>query len=77
MIKRIRNFLLEDEFKIIILKNKINICNYESIEYVDNDQIIIKNINELLLIKGKNLVITKLLNDEILITGMIKNIEMR
>jgi len=77
MIKRIRNFLLEDEFKIIILKNKINICNYESIEYVDNDQIIIKNINELLLIKGKDLVITKLLNDEILITGMIKNIEMR
>ena len=77
MIKRIRNFLLEDEFKIIILKNKINICNYESIEYVDNNQIIIKNINELLLIKGKDLVITKLLNDEILITGMIKNIEMR
>ena len=77
MIKRIRNFLLEDEFKIIILKNKINICNYESIEYVDNDQIIIKNINELLLIKGKDLVITKLLHDEILITGMIKNIEMR
>jgi len=77
MIKRIRNFLLEDEFKIIILKIKINICNYESIEYVDNDQIIIKNINELLLIKGKDLVITKLLNDEILITGMIKNIEMR
>lgn len=77
MIKKIRNFLLEDDFKITILNNKINVCNYESIEYIDNDQVIIKNDKEKLLIKGNNLVITKLLNDEILITGIIKNVEMR
>lgn len=76
-IRKIRDYLLDEEFKINILKNKVNICNYDSIGYFDNDLIIIKYIDGEILVKGNNLVISKLLNNEILISGIIKNIEMR
>lgn len=76
-VKKIRNYLLDEIFNMRILENKIDICNYDSIEYFDNDQIIIKHTDGKIKIKGENLVATKLMNDEILISGDIKNIEMR
>ena len=60
-----------------VLKDKVNICNYDSIGYLDNDLIIIKYSDGEIKIKGDNLVVSKLLNNEILISGVIKNIEMR
>lgn len=75
--KRVRNYLLDEEFNMRVLKNKINIVNYESIGYFDNDQIIINYIDGEIKIKGENLVVSKLLNKEILISGIIKTIEMR
>ena len=75
--KRMRNYLFEEQFNMRVLKNKINICNYDSIGYLDNDQIIIKYIDGEIKIKGENLAVSKLLNKEILIKGVIKNIEMR
>ena len=77
IIKRTRNYLLDETFNMRILKNKINICNYESIGYLDNNLIIIKYTEGEIKIKGENLVVSKLLNDEILISGELKNIEMR
>lgn len=75
--KRIRDYLLDEQFKINIFKNKINICNYDSIGYLDYDLIIINYQEGQILIKGEKLVVSKLLNNEILISGTIKNIEMR
>lgn len=77
LVKKVRDYLLDDEFKMIIIKNKINISNYEKIEYLDNDNIIVKYIDGKISIKGENLIVSKLLNDEILISGNIKTIETR
>lgn len=77
IIKRARNYLLDETFNMRILKNKIDICNYESIGYLDTELIIINYEEGELKIKGEKLVVSKLLNDEILITGEIKTIEMR
>ena len=75
--KRIRNYLLDEEFNMRVLKNKINICNYQSIGYFDNDLIIVNYVGGEIKIKGEDLVVSKLLNNEILISGIIKAIEMR
>ena len=75
--RRVRNYLLDEEFNMRVLKNKINIVNYESIGYFDNDQIIINYIAGEIKIKVENRVVSKLLNKEILISGIIKTIEMR
>lgn len=77
IVKRARNYLLDEMFNMRVLKNKIDVCNYESIGYLDNDLIIINYDSGEIKIKGENLVVSKLLGDEILISGNIKNIEMR
>lgn len=77
LITRARNYLLDETFNIRVLKNKVNICNYETIGYLDDNLIIINYDGGEVKIKGENLVVSKLLNDEILISGKIKNIEMR
>lgn len=77
LVRKVRDYLLDDEFKMILLKNKINISNYEKIEYLDTDKVIIKYENGKVSIKGENITVSKLLNNEILISGSIKEIEMK
>ena len=77
LVRRARNYLLDETFNMRVLRDKIDICNYESIGYLDNDLIIIYYEDGEVKIKGKNLVVSKLLDDEILISGNINNIEMR
>lgn len=74
---KIRNYILEDEFKMIYLNNKLDIVNYISIIHFDSNKIIIEYKDGKLSISGSNLVVSKLLIDEILIEGSIENIEFR
>lgn len=72
-----RSFLLEDNFEIHIYKNKINILNYTSIGHFDSNKIIVYSDSGYITIKGENLVVTKLMKDEVLITGTVAGIELR
>lgn len=74
---RLRTYLMEDEFKVTYFQNKINIVNYESIGHFDSNKIIIRKVGGSIIVNGTNLVVSKLLNDEILINGKISNIEFR
>ena len=75
MLNHLRNYILENEFKITIFTNKIDIVNYLEIDHFDDVKIIVRFTNGLVIIKGEDLTISKLLNDELLIFGHIKNIE--
>lgn len=77
LIESFRSYLLEEEFKINIFNNKINVINYTDIMGFNSNEVIIKHKNGEVIIKGSNLIITKLLIDEVLIVGNIKNIELR
>lgn len=72
----IRNYIYQNEFKITLKNNKIDIENYTDIGLVCLNEIIIYNKKEKIKITGKNLSITKLLNNEILITGKYQNISL-
>lgn len=67
---------MEDEFEMKILDNRINIINYESIGHLDSNKIIIRHTKGRIIINGKNLVVSKLLKDELLIIGNFNNIEL-
>jgi sporulation protein YqfC len=71
----INNFL-EQEFKIIIYKNKINIINYEDISSITEDEIYLNYKEGLIKIKGKMLSINKMIDHEILISGEIKEVKL-
>lgn len=59
------------------LNNKIEISNYEEIDHFDNNKIIIKYSDGMVLIEGKNLIISKLMKDAILIKGNINKVEFK
>ena len=55
----------------------LNFVNYTSIGHFDNNKVIIYYKKGEIIIKGENLTVNKLMNDEILITGKFKSIELR
>ena len=77
VINGIRSYILDDDLRITILNNKINIVNYNDIGHFDSNKIIVKVNNGEVIIKGSDLVVSKLMNSEILITGHFNNIEFR
>lgn len=60
---------------MIIYGNKIDILNYKKIESIKDDEIVITSDDKRIYIKGKNLVIIKLVKDEVLIQGLIDRID--
>ena len=74
---RIRNYLLEEEFTFTVYKNKINLVNYKDIIDFSDTLITIKHDDGYILIKGKKLIVSKLLNQEMLVEGNINLIELR
>lgn len=77
IINGIRSYVTDSDLKITILNNKINILNYKDIGHFDSDRIVVKVGEGEVVVKGKNLVVSKLMNEEILITGEFNNIEFR
>ena len=77
MLKDIRNFIQDNVFKVTVLKGQIDILNYLEIDHFDDSKIIIRYSEGTLVINGNELIITKLLDDEILINGKIKTVEFK
>lgn len=77
MQKSLRNYILENDFKINYINNKVDIVNYESIDHFDDNKIMIRYKEGVVVVKGNNLIISKMLDDEILISGKVKNIELQ
>lgn len=77
LIKDFRSYLLEEELKINIYMNHVNIINYVHIDHFDNNSIIVRHNKGFIHVKGENLVVTKLINTELLIEGKIKSVELK
>lgn len=76
-IMNLKNYILESDFKIVYLPNKLDIVNYKDISHFDNNKIIVNYLDGNVLVSGKNLVVSKLISDELLIEGNIDKIEFR
>lgn len=77
LIDNFREYMINNEFVINIYQDKINIINYTSIGAIEDTKIVVNGSNKNVLISGEKLALKKLLNDEILISGVIKKIELR
>lgn len=73
----IRSFFLDEKFQLIYLPNQIDIINYQEIDSFEEEKIRIRYSDGILILSGKNLSISKLLEDEVLISGDIEKIEFR
>ena len=77
ILKQFRSYILEEEFTFSVYNNKIDVLNYDSIGHFDSNKVIIRYNKGTLVITGDNLVVSKLMSDEVLVLGNIKNIELR
>ena len=70
----LNRYIVDDEFKVIIMDDYINILNYIEILDFSSKEISIKYNGGIMFIKGSELVVAKMLDDELLIRGNIKSI---
>ena len=73
---RISEFINSNKLKINYVNDKLNIVNFNEILLLSDEKIILSKENKIITIKGNNLTLLKLLDNEILIDGCIKIIEM-
>lgn len=71
MIERFNNYLIDKEYKIIIKENQVDIINYNEIIDFTLEKISVRYNKKIIIIEGKNLFITKMVEDEVLIKGNI------
>ena len=76
MIKGIVDYIKDNKLKIKYVDNSVNIANYDNILEINDNIVTIINDKKIVNIRGNNLKLCKLLDNEILITGIIKKIEL-
>lgn len=76
MIEKIVHYVKDNKLKIKYFDNNLNIDNYDKILEVKDDLITFTKDNKIILIRGEKLRLSKLLDDEVLIEGIIKKIEL-
>ena len=74
LISKLDRYLENKNYEIIIKENKINIINFQEIIDFSVNKISLRCENKIINIEGKNLIISKMLDEEILITGIIFNL---
>ena len=76
MLKKIKDYVIDDKLRVNILENKINIVNYIDIVTIETERICVLSRTKKIIIRGNNLTLNKLLENEVLISGDIKSIEL-
>jgi len=71
----ISNYINDKEFRFTVYENKIHIINFNKIITLEDNYISLLSNNKRISIKGSNLVLVKLLDNELLIKGNITSIE--
>lgn len=75
MFNCISNYINDKEFRFTVYDNKIHIINFNKIITLEDNYISILSNSKKINIKGLNLVLVKLLDNELLIKGNITSIE--
>lgn len=75
MLNNLKNYINDKDFRMHIYYKKINIVNYVDILSLESSRISVKSNDGIIVIKGDNLTVSKLLENELLILGNISNIE--
>lgn len=73
----LRDYIVDKAFRFTYTENKLNIINYIEINYMEDSKISLLYSQGIFVVKGENLRIQKLLDNEILVVGKIENIEFK
>ena len=77
MFSKLRNYIKQEETKIYYRKNKLDIIIYKKILIFEDNKILVEIIDDILEIKGANLIIKRFEKEELLVEGSIFSITFR
>lgn len=75
MLNRIKDYINDKEFRMTIFTDRIHIINYLQILFIEDERVAFLTNKGRIIIKGNNLCLNKLLDDEVLVSGFVSNIE--
>ena len=73
MLNRLKEYINDNEFRLTVFSDRVHVMNFLNIFSLEEERISFLTSKGRVIIKGKNL--NKLLDDEVLISGTIMNIE--
>ncbi len=65
-----------EEFKVVIYINQVYIDHYDEVVLFDENEILLRYQKQYIRIKGQQLTISKLLNNELLVNGKVLSVEL-
>lgn len=74
LVRVLSDYVNDKKFSIIYKNNRLDIINYSKILDFSDTKISISYFNNIYIINGNNLVISKMMEEELLITGNIESI---
>lgn len=74
LVRAIDNYINDKNFSMIYKNNKLDIINYTKILDFSDTKIGISYLDNIYTVSGDNLVISKMMEEEVLITGNIEKI---
>ena len=75
MLDRLNNYIDDKKFKLIYEENLIDIINYTRLITIENNYVSLNINNKKIIIKGKELILKKLLDNELLLNGEVTSLE--
>lgn len=75
MLRKVYEYVRDEEFRFTVYKDRVHIVNYKKINSLNNDLVLFNDGDRNVCIKGKDLVLNKLLDSEVLIIGEVYKIE--
>ena len=77
MLERMNHYLNDEEFRFTYFEDKIHITNYKRIIVLEDNYISFQSNQKTIIITGNKLLLKRLLDKEMLITGTILKIEVK
>ena len=74
LFEKLDRYLVDQSYKMIIKNNYINIINYREIKDFSNTKVIVSLDKGDIVIEGKDLVVSRMQDDEVVIMGKVMKI---
>ena len=75
MLSKIKDFILDDEFRLVLLEDRVLIVNFKKILYLEDKRVSILTSYVKIVLCVTGFLLSKLLDKEVLIGGNIERID--
>ncbi len=75
MLSRVKDYILDEEFRITLFENRILAINFIKILSLEEERISFSTSYGRVVIKGQSFTLNRLLENEVLIGGRVENVE--